>query len=81
MKSVNFLDLETVVAHTVRTPLEGQSQEMAGHISLNRLFFPGFPNPNPSCCLQSPHLFHGVQQSLNTSIRVRVALPEPSLSD
>lgn len=81
MKSVNFLDLETVVAHTGRAPLEGQSQEMVGHLSLNCLFFPGFPNPNHSCYLQSLQLFHGVPQSLNTSIRVRVALPEPFLSD
>lgn len=78
MKSVNFLDLETVAAYTARFPLEGKSQEEDSGPLISKLTS---PNPNPSCYLQSPHLFHGEHQSLDTgSTKVRAALLDTFLA-
>lgn len=76
MKSVNFLDLETMVAHTGRAPLEGEvTGRRCWAIHLLTVFsLLASPNPNPSCYLQFPHLSHGVHQSLDTgNTKVRAA--------
>lgn len=69
MKSVNFLDLETVVVHAGRAPFEGEvtGRRWQATSVYTVLALPASPKPNPSSHVQSPHLFHGVHQSLHTN--------------